>query len=135
MDAVLEILRTEATGSSQPLRGILHCFSGTADQARQGEALGLMISFGGNVTFKKAGDLRAVLAEVSDEHLLIETDAPFLAPQARRGRRNEPALVAEVAKQAASVRGAPLEDIQRLTTRNACRLFGLTSLLNDDFAR
>ena len=76
--------------------GILHCFSGGPELARRGLALGFHISFAGPITFKKADDLRAVAAAIPPERLLAETDCPYLAPVPHRGRRNEPAYVAEV---------------------------------------
>jgi TatD DNase family protein len=76
------------------------------------------------VTYKKADDLRAVVAKVPLERMLVETDAPFLAPQPRRGKRNEPAYVAYVAEKIAEVRGLDVAEIGRITTENARRLFG-----------
>ncbi len=105
--------------------GILHCFSGTLDDARRGMALGFRISFAANITYPKSQALRDVARELPLDSLLIETDSPFLAPQGRRGKRNEPANVLEVARTLASVRDLTLEEIASRTALNFRRLFGL----------
>ena len=102
---------------------VLHCFSSGAELARRGIALGLYVSFSGILTFKKSEDLRAIARDVPRDLLLIETDAPYLAPMPNRGKRNEPAFVAETAKVLAQTLGASLEDIADTTTANAARLF------------
>ncbi len=107
------------------LGGILHCFSGTLDDARRGLAMGFRISFAANVTYPKSQNLRDVARGVPLDSLLIETDSPFLAPQGRRGKRNEPAYVLEVARTLASVRDLPLEEVASLTAANFRALFGL----------
>jgi TatD DNase family protein len=104
--------------------GVLHCFTGNGAFAEKLLALGLYVSFSGIVAFKKSDDLRAVAAAVPEDRLLIETDAPYLAPPPYRGKRNEPAYVAEVAAAVADVRGVPGEELARTTTANAARLFG-----------
>jgi TatD DNase family protein len=106
--------------------GILHCFGGTLDDARRGLALGFRISFAANVTYPKSQNLRDVARELPLDSLLIETDSPFLAPQGRRGKRNEPAFVLEVARTLASVRNLPVEEVASLTAANFRGLFGLT---------
>ncbi|HTZ18082.1 MAG TPA: TatD family hydrolase [Dissulfurispiraceae bacterium] len=106
-------------------KGIMHCFSGDLDMARRAMELGLHISFAGTVTFKKAVSLKEVAAMVPDEFLLIETDAPYLAPVPMRGKRNEPAFIVHTAKHIAELRGITLQDIDRITTLNAKRLFGI----------
>jgi TatD DNase family protein len=110
---------------SSGLGGILHCFSGTLDEARQGIDMGFLISFAANVTYPKAQNLRDVARDLPLESLLLETDSPFLAPQARRGRRNEPAHVAEVAKTLGPVRDLPPAEVAAATTDNFRRFFGL----------
>ncbi len=107
------------------LGGILHCFSGTLDDARRGLAMDFRISFAANVTYPKSQNLRDVARDLPLDSLLIETDSPFLAPQGRRGKRNEPAFVLEVARTLASVRDLPLEEIASLTAANFRALFGL----------
>jgi TatD DNase family protein len=87
-------------------------------------ALGLYISFSGNVTFPKALDTHACAERVPAERYLVETDCPFLAPVPRRGKRNEPAFVAAVAARVAALRGEPLQTVAQQSTRNACALFG-----------
>ena len=107
------------------LGGILHCFSGTLEQARRGLDMGFLISFAGNSTYPKAQNLRAVAKDLPAERLLIETDSPYLAPQAYRGKRNEPAYVAEVAKSLAIVRDLGTEEMAALTADNFRRFFQL----------
>ncbi len=103
---------------------VLHCFTGGADLARTALALGLSLSFSGVVTFKASEALRAIAAKVPDDRLLVETDAPFLAPVPRRGKRNEPAFVVHTAEVLARCRETTRPALAALTTANACRLFG-----------
>jgi TatD DNase family protein len=104
------------------LPGIMHCFSGTPKEAERCVALGFYLSFGGIVTFPKALDLQAA-ARVAPEHrILVETDAPYLAPVPRRGKRNEPAFVMETARKLAELRGTTLEAIAEATSANFERL-------------
>ncbi len=110
---------------SSGLGGIFHCFTGTLEEARRGIEMGFLISFAGNVTYPKAQNLRDVARELPLASLLIETDSPFLAPQSHRGRRNEPAFVAEVAQTIANVRDLPANQIAEITSANFRRLFGL----------
>lgn len=105
------------------LRGIMHCFGGEWEQARRSLDLGFLISFAGNVTYPKAQPLRDVAARVPLDHLLVETDAPWLAPASHRGKRNEPAMVAETAQVLASLLGVGGEEFASATTRNFYRLF------------
>jgi TatD DNase family protein len=106
-----------------PFNGVIHCFSSTLALARQAVGLGLYISFSGIVTFKKADALREVAAAVPLERLLVETDAPFLAPGPKRGKRNEPAFVVHTAAEVARVRGVSEEALAEATTENFFRLF------------
>lgn len=108
-----------------PLRGVIHCASGPPEFIRGALELGLHISFAGNVTFPSAGALRELVPLVPDDRLLIETDAPFLAPQPVRGRPNEPAHVAHTAECLARLRGTTPVRLGELTSRNARRLFNL----------
>jgi TatD DNase family protein len=105
------------------LGGILHCFTGTPEEAKRGVAMGFMISFAGNSTYPKAQNIRDAMKEVPLESILIETDSPYLAPQAHRGKRNEPAYVAEVAKTLASVRNLSPEEAASRTAENFRRFF------------
>lgn len=118
----LDILREE---KAHQVGGILHCFTETWDMAKQALELGFYISFSGIVTFKNASALREVAKQIPDDRILIETDAPYLAPVPHRGKQNQPAYVADVAKHLASIRGQSLEHIAEITTANYKRLFEL----------
>lgn len=120
-DDCLRILEEEWAASG--LGGIFHCFGGSVEEARRGLDWGFLISFAGIVTFPKAGELRAVAKEIPLPRILIETDCPYLAPQAYRGKRNEPAYVVEVARELARVRGVGAEEMTCATTDNFLRLF------------
>ena len=102
---------------------VLHCFTGGPDLARRAIALGLFISFTGILTFKNSTALRAIAAELPPDRILVETDAPYLAPNPFRGKRNEPAYVVETAKVLAEARGVSFDDIARQTTENFFALF------------
>ena len=104
--------------------GILHCFTGTVAEAKQVIARGWYLSLSGIVTFKKSEELREVAKIVPPDRLLIETDTPYLAPQSRRGKPNEPAFLPETAACIASVRGITLEELAQVTTQNAKHIFG-----------
>ncbi len=108
--------------------GVFHCFSGNTDMAEQVMALGFYISIAGPVTFKKAVGLQEVARKIPDDYLLIETDAPYLTPEPFRGKRNEPAYILNTAKKIAELRGISLQDLSRITTLNARRLFSIGSL-------
>ncbi len=108
------------------LRGVFHSFSAEWPTAEAALALGFYMGFTGPLTFKKADDLRAIAARVPLDRILIETDAPFLAPHPHRGRRNEPAYVHLVAERLAEVRGLSLEEVAQATTANAVALFRLS---------
>lgn len=116
------ILREEKAGE---VGGVIHCFSGGRGDARAFLDLGFDISFSGIVTFKNAGELRAVAAEVPADRFMVETDAPYLAPVPHRGKRNEPAFVVRTAALIAEVRGVALAEVAAATTANAVRRFGL----------
>jgi TatD DNase family protein len=102
--------------------GIFHCFSGGPAEAEQALELGFLLSFSGIITFPKSGDVRAALRATPLERLLIETDAPYLAPVPWRGRRNEPAYVVETAKKVAEIKGLPLQEVAAATSANWKRL-------------
>lgn len=116
----LAIMREE--GASTP-RGVMHCFTESADFARQAMDLGFFISFSGIVTFKNAEALREVVRQVPLERLLIETDAPYLAPVPHRGKTNEPAYVRHVAEEIARVKDVPLQQVAEHSTANFFSLF------------
>jgi TatD DNase family protein len=107
------------------LGGILHCFTGTLDHAKRGLDMDFHISFAGNATYPKTQNLRDIAKEIPLDRMLIETDSPFLAPQAHRGKRNEPAYVAEVAKTLAAVRNLAPDEFAAATAANFRRLFGI----------
>lgn len=119
----IHILWSEGEGQ---VEGVMHCFTGTAEEVRALLDLGLFISFSGIITFKNAQALRNVVQLVPRERLLIETDCPLLAPMPYRGKRNEPAHVVCVAATIAAVTNRPLADIAETTTRNTEKLFRLT---------
>jgi TatD DNase family protein len=108
-----------------PFGGIMHCFTGGPTEARQALELGLHLSFGGIVTFPKADAVREAAALTPEDRLLIETDAPYLAPVPHRGKRNEPAFIVETVRRLAEARAVTPEHIAAVTTGNFERLFGL----------
>lgn len=119
---ILHILKEE---KAEEVGGIMHCFSGSWETAKQCLDMNFHISFGGPVTFKNAKQPKEVLAQVPLDRLLIETDAPYLTPHPFRGKRNETGYVRLVAETAAEIRGMTLEEIAEITTNNAIRLLGL----------
>jgi TatD DNase family protein len=121
-DADMARILLEETGKGA-FPAVLHCFTSGRELAQRAVALGLFVSFTGIVTFKKSDELRAIAAELPADRILVETDAPYLAPGRMRGKRNEPSFVVETAKTLADVRGVSLEEIARLTTENFFRLF------------
>ncbi len=106
-------------------RGVLHCFSGNVKLLEAGLELGWLVSFAGPLTYKSAGYLRDLAAELPAERLLVETDAPYLAPVPHRGQRNLPGWVRYTAQALADARGVPLEELEPVLDANAERLFGL----------
>jgi TatD DNase family protein len=116
----LAILKEERAAD---VGGVMHCFTGGPEFARRVLALGLYVSFSGIVAFPKADELRAAARVVPDDRLLVETDAPYLAPPPHRGRRNEPAFVVEVACVVARARGTTLESVAQSTCDNFARCF------------
>ena len=119
LDLLEEVWRPTGLG------GILHCFTGTLEAAQRGMEMGFLVSFAGNSTYPKTGNIRDVAKELPLEKILIETDAPYLAPQPYRGKRNEPAYVAEVARTLASVRNLSPDEVAAATSENFRRFFGL----------
>ncbi|MBL9079846.1 MAG: TatD family hydrolase [Planctomycetes bacterium] len=107
-----------------PVRGVMHCFSGGLDEARQALDLGLSLSFAGPLTYPKNDALRAVAAWAPAERIVVETDAPFLPPQRLRGKRNEPAFVVETLQALATARGETVAAAAAQTFANAVALFG-----------
>ena len=117
---ILPILEARKPGS---VRGVLHCFTGDVALMHRSLAIGFHIGIGGIVTYPSAKDVRAVAKEVPEDRLLIETDCPWLAPQFRRGKRNEPAYVRAVAEKIAELRDTSVETIGEATTKNFQTLF------------
>ena len=120
---VLDLLRQSAL-NGRLHSGVLHSFSTSWETAEAALEMGFYLGFTGPVTYKKADGLRDVVANAPLDRILVETDAPFLAPQQHRGKRNEPAYVAYVAEMIAEIRGLAVDEIGRITTENARRLFG-----------
>lgn len=106
------------------VRCVFHCFGSSLEFARKVWSAGFMTSFTGIVTYPNAGNVREVVKEVPMDKFMVETDCPFLAPQAYRGKRNEPAYVIEVAKMISDVKGISVEEVDRVTTENAKSFFG-----------
>jgi TatD DNase family protein len=123
-DDCLALIRDQ--WSAKGLGGILHCFTGTWQQAKSALDMGFMISFAGNITFPKAQQIRDAALEVPLERMLIETDSPFLAPVPHRGKRNEPAFVKETARKLGELRGMTMEEVGEQTTRNFYNFFKIT---------
>ena len=121
---VMEIIRSYCgTG----LKAQLHCFNGSIEDAMELVGMNFMISFTGNITFKKADNLRKILQHIPPENLLLETDSPFMTPVPHRGKRNEPSYVKYVAEQIAELHKLRLIDLARITSFNAFRTFGIGS--------
>jgi TatD DNase family protein len=120
---LLDIWRSEGDGN---LSGVLHCYTGTREFAHRALDAGFMVSFSGIVTFKRSEDLRDVARSIPLDRIMVETDAPFLAPEGHRGKRNEPAWVARVGQQIAELHGLGIEEIGRRTSENARRFYRLS---------
>ncbi|WP_421750761.1 TatD family hydrolase [Croceimicrobium sp.] len=120
-DETFEVLESHR---GDDLFGIFHCFTGNLDQAHQALSLNLKLGIGGVVTFKNGG-LDKVVAELQTEDLVLETDAPYLAPMPYRGKRNEPAYLSYIAQKIADLHERPLEEVDAITTANARKIFQL----------
>ncbi|HWI55218.1 MAG TPA: TatD family hydrolase [Desulfobacteria bacterium] len=119
---VMKILKEE---EAEKARGVLHCFSGSLEMARECLEMGFYISIAGPVTFNNSRRLQEVAKAIPVDRLLIETDAPYLTPEPNRGKRNESAFVVHVARKISELKSLPVEDIAAATTTNAKRLFGI----------
>lgn len=117
----LDVLTEEG---ARDVGGVIHCFSEDRAFARRAFDLGFDVSFSGIVTYKSAVAVQEVAAWAPEDRILVETDSPYLAPVPKRGRANEPAYVVHTAQRVAELRSTSVEEIQRLTTQNACRRFG-----------
>ncbi|MDA1070288.1 MAG: TatD family hydrolase [Proteobacteria bacterium] len=124
-DDTMDILEEEMGKGAFP--GLIHCFTSSAELARRSLAIGFSISISGIATFKSAQDLRDTIAEVPLDRLLVETDAPYLAPVPKRGKRNEPSFVIHTAVLVAKLKAVSEEEIAAVTTENFFRLFGKAS--------
>lgn len=122
-DAVAESFSLLAAEAAE-VDVVLHCFSAPPERVAEAVAHRWFCSFAGNVTYPKANDLREAARLVPEDLILVETDAPFLAPQSRRGKPNEPALVVETAREVAAARGVSAEDLDATVEENAHRVFG-----------
>ncbi len=122
-DATEPVIRLLEPLAGPDLRGVFHCFSGTAEQARQVVSLGFLLGIGGALTYRKS-ELPAILPDIPLEHIVLETDSPYLPPVPFRGKRNESAYLPLVAERLADLYGTSLADLAATTTRNALRLFG-----------
>ncbi|MFG6117415.1 TatD family hydrolase [Halobacillus sp. MO56] len=119
---IVDILKEE---KAEEVGGIMHCYSGSVEIAEECVKMNFMISLGGPVTFKNAKRPKEVAEAIDLDHLLVETDCPFLAPHPNRGKRNEPAYVKLVAEQIAELKGVSLEEVSDKTTRNAMKFFNI----------
>jgi TatD DNase family protein len=118
-----ECIKVLVDKNAADVGGVFHCFAETAAFAARLSEIGFYVSFPGQVTFKKANDVREVCRHVPLERILVETDAPFLAPEPHRGKRCEPSFVVDTARKLAEIKGVSLEEIAAVTTHNALRLF------------
>ncbi|MCG7337486.1 TatD family hydrolase [Sporosarcina sp. ACRSM] len=122
-DATADVVRILKEEEAEITGGIMHCFGGSVETAKECIQMNFMISLGGPVTFKNAKTPKEVATEIPLDHLLIETDAPYLAPHPNRGKRNEPAWVVLVAEEIARLKEMPVEEVARQTTANALKIF------------
>jgi len=124
-DAFYELLNTLESLNDDNLKGIFHCFTGNEQQAeRVLELGGFKLGIGGIVTFKKA-DLPEVVKKIALEHIVLETDSPYLAPHPKRGKRNESLYLVEVAKKVAEIHEMSIEELAKITTNNSKEIFGI----------
>ena len=117
----LRIMRTQQNGN---LKGIFHCFTGTLEEAKQVIDLGFLLGIGGVITFKNSGeDLRKVIEEIPLQHIVLETDSPYLAPHPNRGKRNDSSLLPLIAQKIADTKDISFNEVAETTTKNALKLF------------
>lgn len=119
---IVDILKEE---KAEEVGGIMHCYSGSVEIAKECTKMNFYISLGGPVTFKNAKQPKKVAIEIPLDRLLIETDCPYLTPHPYRGKRNEPSYVKLVAEQIAELKGVSFEEVSRITTENANKIFGI----------
>ena len=124
-EATADVVRILKEENAEKVGGIMHCFGGSVETAKECIKMNFLISLGGPVTFKNAKMPKEVATEISLDNLLIETDAPYLAPHPFRGKRNEPAYVTLVAEEIARLKGLSIEEVATRTTQNALKLFNI----------
>lgn len=122
-EKTLQVLKEE---SAEKVGGVFHCFAGDAEFAKKIFDLNFIVSFTGNITFKKAEAMRKTVSEIPLERMMVETDCPYMAPEPFRGKPSEPAHVYQIAKKIAEVKGVSIEEVARVTTASAKRLFGMS---------
>jgi TatD DNase family protein len=125
-DATEDVVKILKKENASEVGGIMHCFTGSLEVAKQCMDMNFYISFGGPVTFKNAKKPKEVATEIPLERLLIETDCPYLTPHPFRGKRNEPSYVKYIAEQIAELKGLSFEEVAKITSDNAMKLFGIT---------
>ncbi len=128
-----DIMRIVKEYKDSNLRGQFHCFAGSVQDAEELTSMGHYVSFTGNITFKKAENLRTILKGISLEKMLLETDSPFMTPIPHRGKRNDPSNIPLIAEAIAEIHGVRIEDVARITNYNAFRLFGIGEKGNVSF--
>ncbi|CAN5290159.1 hypothetical protein BH09SUM1_BH09SUM1_23880 [soil metagenome] len=124
-DANADVLKILGEEHGDEIGGVLHCFAGTEEDARRGIEMGFFLGVGGTSTYPKSEDLRIVLRSIGVDHLIVETDAPYLPPQPKRGKRNEPAFVRISAERLAETLGIPFEECAARTYANTLKAFRL----------
>jgi TatD DNase family protein len=124
-DATEDVIRILQEENAEKTGGVMHCFGGSVETAKQCIDLNFMISLGGPVTFKNAKKPKEVATEIPLDHLMIETDAPYLAPHPHRGKRNEPGLVPLVAEEIARLKNISIEEVAKATSQNAIKFYNL----------
>lgn len=122
-DDTIRILREEGAGTDPRVRGVMHCFSGSRDLAMQSLEIGFYISFSGILTFKKAQELRDIARDVPMDRILVETDAPYLAPEPLRGKTNEPAFIMHTLRKIAEIKGLDEQGAITICNKNFFELF------------
>jgi TatD DNase family protein len=127
MDIALEMIRER---KEPGLRGVFHCFSGNIAQAQQAVGLGFYLGIGGVITYRNSG-LQSVVEVIPPDHLLLETDSPWLPPVPHRGERNEPSFISLIAAKVAEIKNLSIEEVASITTKNTLNLFGLSTATND----
>lgn len=129
-EATADVVRILQEEGAETTGGIMHCFGGSVETAKACIKMNFMISLAGPVTFKNAKDPKKVATEIPLSHLLIETDAPYLAPHPYRGKRNEPSYVTLVAEEIARLKGLSVEEVAAATTKNALKLFRINESMS-----